>query len=214
MAQHFPCHWEGCPKTFSFKSAKEVHYKREHLKIRFPCPECDKTYGEKRARDQHVRKAHDKINKKTEKIPCPECDLTFALKQGLAKHKRNKHGGGVFPCPECDTVKENKDQLEYHVKTVHLKVSFDCCVCGETRASRQNLTTHMLKKHPDYKEEVELVVEKSPKKIKIAPITPANNGVEFLLGIQDELKDTSTEMLYVSRRRVMECVTLVREMWG
>ena len=188
MSAMYPCHWEGCSKIFTKKSSKVTHYRKEHLGIRYPCHICDKEFYEKRSRDNHVIKYHDGLDQKTERIPCPDCDLTFALKQGLQKHIRNKHGIGPVTCPECGITKDNNDRLEYHIKITHRNGSFTCCVCGETRASKQNLKTHMLSKHPGYKEDEVTPEEKPSKRMKTN--TKINDGIEFLIGIQSEFKDT------------------------
>jgi len=187
----YACHWEGCPKVFLNKSSKESHYKKIHLGERYSCPECEKEFYEKRARDKHFREKHQGIVEEKVRLSCSQCTLTFAFTQGLQKHIRNKHSGDNFPCPECGIVKESKETLAYHIKITHHNGSCVCCVCGETRTSKQNLKAHMLSKHPEY-EEVEVVPDEKPSK-KMKTVEKVNDGVEFVIGIENEFKDILVE---------------------
>lgn len=58
----FLCPWEGCDKSYVYKSHLDRHIKSFHEKIRVQCARgCGKDFGDEDTMRVHVKTVHDKV---------------------------------------------------------------------------------------------------------------------------------------------------------
>ena len=85
---------DSCDEMFTTTLSKEVHMKRLHGYLRYPCPHCPKGFSWKYYLNRHVA-CHQRIKEKpkvktsvklSEKINCNECELSSFYLKSLVRH--------------------------------------------------------------------------------------------------------------------------------
>ena len=88
---------DTCDEMFTTTLSKEVHMKRLHGYLRYPCPHCPKGFSLKYYFNRHVA-CHQRIKEKTkvktsvklsEKINCDECEFSSLYMKSLVRHKKS-----------------------------------------------------------------------------------------------------------------------------
>ena len=104
----FKCH--RCDKTFDYKTALKIHYRKNHDLNILLCHKCDKAFSNEENFVEHLQKEHLRKNEKP--FPCKICDKVCLNEHNLKNHVKNIHEKAAprptFPCENCNKIFASK----------------------------------------------------------------------------------------------------------
>jgi uncharacterized Zn-finger protein len=144
-------------------SAKDLydHVKIQHS--RFQCAYCPKTFSIKSALNVHIDRLHLQVERKKQKSKIRvkvECHICGKLAVRLLAHIRTHNGHSKdYKCFFCQKHFANKTSLEHHVVDIHKTVpnkDHKCTLCQKAFSSQKDLKQHIRKVHCDRKYKCDL----------------------------------------------------------
>ena len=151
------CPYEGCPKTFKFRSNIRQHVKHVHENNSIECTECDYTAKSKRALRVHFGLHHG-----VKYFACEFCDYRAGYQHKMDKHTRNNHrqlltekqkiGLKLIKCSKCD-YENTKSKIARHELTCNGKenriseLKHICVDCDFRTNHMYKLKHHIKDKH-------------------------------------------------------------------
>ena len=158
-----------CEKDFSTREKFREHYNRVHLKIKFPCKQCDYSANYKNLLNNHIEMKHGgqtfrcqlcesefkakyylrehlkRVHKKS--YYCDQCPHRARNPALLAWHKETAHSDNEINCELCDFICKHKKFLDNHMKTMHEEKRFICQQCGSKFGLQGSLNRHLRESH-------------------------------------------------------------------
>ncbi len=123
----YHCMVKNCFHSSTQRGALVVHYKKEHLGVRYPCLKCGVEL--KTAYSLHIHKTHCKgaierdlkpvrqvMPGRDGRFHCPSshCSHSSSMKNSLVAHYKIKHLGVRYPCQNCNAQFHNVSHLNKH----------------------------------------------------------------------------------------------------
>ncbi|CAB3401986.1 unnamed protein product [Caenorhabditis bovis] len=166
-----------CPKCgslYKLKKNLDIHLRKHNERTEHNCNECHSVFRNHVELYSHMAKSHMVTNDNM--IKCKYCQKDY-LKSALSKHqsycknkerilakKREKlsESRSVPPSPAMSTVsyksfKSTGNGGSTPVSPVVSYLDKSCAVCGENFASRQSMLRHVGRKHPDRKDDPNVI---------------------------------------------------------
>ena len=182
------CIRQHCNKVFIARPQMQLHYKRDHLGEREHCSYCSKSFSQKSALDLHLDKEHPEKSGRPMTFICKVlgCEDSFSNQKNLERHTRMRHEkkkkkpkvakqcpicAGSFKhmnqhiyrvheefqplsCPQCGKKLKDKKTLKIHVQTIHMNAreTVPCNICGKV-VSKKVLPRHIKMVHDQIRHE-------------------------------------------------------------
>ncbi|XP_074655457.1 uncharacterized protein LOC141909030 [Tubulanus polymorphus] len=119
-----------CAKTFSTKSALNLHHRIHSLTDRYACNICGATFAQKVQLTSHATR-HDA----TKRFACASCQKAFGTRALLNQHEKTHNKEFRFACEICAKRFTTRGLLKRHM-LIHepppLDEQFKCGICAKT----------------------------------------------------------------------------------
>ncbi|CAI4222458.1 unnamed protein product [Auanema sp. JU1783] len=155
-----PSNWSNVllsEALFRTPNAAEVHMKKVHvhkkeaIKVRNDCDECDRSFASAFQLREHIAIQH----LKERNFKCDQCEQRFGRRGGLRRHVQMVHQNHLHKCPyqECDHPGYKCSKaLTAHIRSVHTNIRpFVCAECEKAFVRKNDLKMHELTHRRDVK---------------------------------------------------------------